>query len=97
MIQMHHDIAFEPDNLAAAGDPQAIRGQCAVGQLDVNMFLRRHGVLAHVDKGLVHIQVIFIENTRATFAAIFQSALDLRKHTHPLTQVEVGMNHEPLQ
>src|SRR5437764_15486756 len=48
----------------------------------------RGDIYAYVDTGLVHMQVIFIESTLATFAAIFQHALDLRKHTHPLTLVE---------
>ena len=58
MVQMHHDIAFEQHDFAAPGNPQPIRGQCSIGQFDVDMFIRGHRALAHVDKGLAETRLI---------------------------------------
>ena len=52
LVQMHHDIAFETDDVAAFGDAQAIGGERAVGQLDVDMLVRGDRALGHVDEGL---------------------------------------------
>ena len=52
MIQIHHDVAFEPHHLATVENPEPVGGQRSVQQFDVDMFVRRHRSLVDVDIGL---------------------------------------------
>ena len=54
IIQVHHDIAFEPHDLAAVENPELVGGERSVQQFDVDMLVRRHRSLVHVDIGLRH-------------------------------------------
>src|SRR6185437_11432461 len=48
-IQMHHHIAFEPDDLAAARDPEPIGGNRPAGEFDVDVLVGGDVSLVHVD------------------------------------------------
>ena len=50
--QVHHDIAFETNDLAAVDDPEPVGGERTVQQFDVDMLVRRHRSLVDVDIGL---------------------------------------------
>lgn len=50
-----------------------------------------------LQEGLLHIGFVGVGRTRATVAAILQSAFELAKETDPAAQVEVGVEHVALQ
>src|SRR6266480_2728765 len=50
VIQIHHDVAFEPHYLSGFGNPEPVGRERSVQQFDVDMFIRGHRALGHVDK-----------------------------------------------
>jgi len=50
MIQIHHDVALEPHYFSASGNSELVGRESSVQQFDVDMLIRRHRALAHVDK-----------------------------------------------
>src|ERR1700737_3603779 len=41
LVQVHHDIAFEPHDLTAVENSEFVGGERSVEQFDVDMFIRR--------------------------------------------------------